>query len=1030
MQRALDATILCGAVIFVFDEFELDSERLELRRNGKLVKADLVPLRLLLVLVRNAGQLVTKEELVAEVWGGRAVADNVISVSIARLRQTLRDRRGARGYLVAVYGRGYRFAPLVTTRRWSSAPAAASEAGSAGHAPFVGREAVLSRLRRAVAEACAGTGGICVLIGEPGIGKTYTVERLERELSASSLRVAWGYCHEAGDTPPLAPWLRLVRETLAGMPDVRSEFGAIGDAVSSWPRRPKSGGALENPRRSTPASAARHHGFEALLRTCKLAADRVPLVLVFDDLHRADAASLELLSMLADEIARTRILVVATLRDTASTRAQRAESYLPLVLGHRNCQRVELERLGAEEVAAYVSGVVDDQDGRLGHAVFIKSEGNPFFMSELARQLQDSERPEPAQLVVPSSALELIRQHLDELHATTREVLSVAAVIGHSFELPLLSVVLGRQPGLLMASIDDALASDVLVAAPDSITAFAFGHELLRTVLYDAQPPCERRSRHLSIGSALDKRSKDGEAIPPSDIAYHLYAALPQGDLRRTVDACRAAAAASAEALAPNDAIRYARHALEALDLVEPSSPRLRLSLLFTIALHARAHASDEFLRSIKELVHLAREQRDGPMLARAARLLNVNAGLQPMPEAAAVLEQALALLEPAQQDARAAALAALAYSAPACCSRERSDSLLAEAEALAQRSGDVHALSASLRSRLYLHGGPAHRQAAEETAEHLDRLVQQHPRWLPVVPAQLSIHRALVALQLGDPRAMASTLANSRARCSAISERELRWHSKRFHALSRVNAGAWTEGVAELEPLHRAAEQRAILGTSPFIAFDRVVVVSELTEAPLYDEATRRALQYEPSEPPSLWAMKLRALVTAGLLDEARAGLRALSPRDLESLPCDSNYLGTLGHVARAALLVGELDYVETLYRLLAPYPEQFCGQVSFLCEGSVSQLLGMLAHGLERFAVAASHFETAIINNERAGFAPRAAEARLQLTLSLLDGELANHRSRAQALVREVVASVERLGLRRLLAAATALTLRLQRY
>jgi hypothetical protein len=150
---------------------------------------------------------------------------------------------------------------------------------------------------------------------------------------------------------------------------------------------------------------------------------------------------------------------------------------------------------------------------------------------------------------------------------------------------------------------------------------------------------------------------------------------------------------------------------------------------------------------------------------------------------------------------------------------------------------------------------------------------------------------------------------------------------------------------------------------------------------------------------------------------------LRAVPAAKLAELPCDTDYVGTLGHLARAALMLNALDYVEAVYPLLARYPEHFAGQVSFLCEGSVSQLLGMLAHALGRHVEAVSRFEAGIVANERVGFVPRTAEARLQLAQCLLEHGPANSRPRALALAREAHASATQLGMQRLARDATAL-------
>ena len=121
---------------------------------------------------------------------------------------------------------------------------------------------------------------------------------------------------------------------------------------------------------------------------------------------------------------------------------------------------------------------------------------------------------------------------------------------------------------MLMASLDEALACDVVVAAPDSKTAFAFGHELFRDALYDALAPSERRRWHLRVARALHDRVRAGDAIAPAELAHHFFSALPESDLKLTVRYCSDAAGACAEVYAFADAARHMRHAREALGLL------------------------------------------------------------------------------------------------------------------------------------------------------------------------------------------------------------------------------------------------------------------------------------------------------------------------------------------------------------------------------------------------------------------------------------------------------------------------------
>lgn len=954
-----------SGVIFAFDTFELDSERQELWRDRKLVKIEAVVIRLLIALVRNAGKLVTKDELVDEVWEGRAVADNVITVSMARLRKTLEDKRGEREFVATVYGRGYRFVRPVHMREAPSVePPTEAAPGGRADPPFLGRERVLHRLREAVSSARAGHGGICVLMGEAGIGKTRLVEVLESELNGSNVQIAWGYCREAGDTPPMGPF----RQVLDEIANLRAAQGDTLDLV------PELALAEDDP--------ARRRSFEKVTRALTSCAKRAPLLIVLDDLHRADAASIELLSVLVDQVARTSIMVLATLRPAAGGRPPRPETQLPYVLGHRNCQRITLERLSEPDVRAYVSALLDDSEGRLGTAIFEKSEGNPFFMAELCRQLRNTETPDQNALTVPGAALELVRQHVAKLDAEARGVLSAAAVIGRSFELSVLATLTGRDASILVNSLDDAIAAEVIVPAPHSRTEFAFGHELMRTVLYEALVPAERRSWHLRVGRALETRAAAGERMPASDLAYHFHAALPQSDLRKTVEYCSNAAQEAAAVFATIDVVRYTRHALEALELIDKPSVRLRMRLWYFMAVYTRGHDGAEFARSVNELLRLAHDHGDGDMLARAATLLNWHPGLKPLPGESNALRYALTLLPEDAIGIRGVALSALACAAPECFDRTQAERLIEEGIPLVRQSGSRAARYAGLLSQLYVMGGPDHQQLATQVQEELEKLAQDNPKRLPVLPLDLAFYRAITALTRGDQASQRAAIQRAAIHARELHHGELLWHSERMRALTEVNGGARNEGLAALRTLHAQATRESILYTTVFCAFDRAVIFGDFSHAAPLEDELLNALAFDASEPPGIWSMKVRALASAGLHEQARTMLRAVVPADdLHKLPCDSQYLGTLGHLSRAALLLGATDYVRALYTLLSRYPQYFSGHIAFYCEGAVPHLLGLLAQAQGKHEEAREHLQQGLAMSETAGLKALADEARAQL-------------------------------------------------
>jgi DNA-binding winged helix-turn-helix (wHTH) protein len=988
--------------VYRFGAFELHADQLELRRAGALVQADALVVRLLRQLVQHAGTLVTKDELVAGVWQQRTIADSAVSVAMARLRKLLGESNDQTKFIATVYGRGYRFVAAVTVKRVGPRLAPLMAAVSEEESPFVGRDPVLESLHRALAAARTGHGRACLLVGEPGIGKTRAVEVFERQLVALQLRTAWGYCREGTDTPPLAPFLRMLRELA---PTAQGSLGqTLLDLLTTFEAR---SGTPSDSEREHSRIPGRHRHFDALSQALFQCAEQTPLMLVFDDLHRADAASLELLGHMLENISHMPLLIVATLRP----HRLRGGDLLSRILEHRNCESTTLMPLPRAAVESYVAAVLDDPSGRLGQTVYAKSEGNPFFMVELSRQLRHTARPDPSALEVNDAALDLVRQRVARLDQEARGVLSAAAVIGRSFELPLLQAACECDLSALTACLDSALSAQVVVAAPDSTTAFAFGHELLRAVLYDALSPAERRRWHVRIADALEQRSVSGAIVPASELAHHLHAALPESDLRKTVRFCREASDAAAIYGKYNnpDVLRYLRYAREALSLMPQSSVRLRISLLFMSLVYARGCTHTEYFGLLQEALQLARTHGDGWTLVRAAYMLNPHPGLQPLPGGYDALTHGLELLSDTVPDQRSFALSTLACAAPACYDAARTQVLLAEALQLAQSSGSVNALGGALLAKFYLQGGPAHAHQDAALTADIESLARAHPKVLPVIPGELALHRTIVALQRGEPALLRTELDGIERLCKQLRHVELTWHAERWQTLYAINTEPTSDALVRLEALHRRAQQQAITGHEPFCAFDQQVVFAAFGRAPVLDELQQNALATSTGDPASIWALKVRALASAGMMRAALGSLHMLTATQLAGLPCDRDYLGTLGQLTRACLLLGALDYAEVLYTLLAPYSAWFSGHVAFFCDGPVSQLLGMIANALGRSEPARAHFEHAITQCDRAGLALRGAEARVQL--ASLTRQTSAQRQHAVELAREAQVSAQRL-------------------
>lgn len=1012
-------------MIFVFDDFWFDAHRLDLRRGDRAIDADTIVLRVLAVLVRNAGSLVSKEELVREVWEGRAIAENVVSATMARLRKVLGDPRGEAEMVKTVYGRGYRFARATQELAGTGRLAPPARVGSSAP-PFVGREAVLDELEHAYREVERSRGRMCALLGEPGIGKTYAVEAFVRRLPNGG-RAVWGFCRESGDAPPLLPWIRLLREVVIGLSpeETTQQDPALRMLLTDATGVTIGGAAVEQ---AWLQRHQRHLAFEAVSRLLASAGKRAPLVLVLEDLHSADAASLELVLHLLDALAEQRVMLVATLRHAQPAMREVVRARLDAVLAHRSCERITLQRLREPDVRSYVLGLLGAGEEKLARAVFRKSDGNPFYMAELVRQLRGREAHTGDALAMSDAALELVRRHVAQLDAESVGVLTAAAVIGRSFELGLLRAITGRDLDQLMDSLDAALAAEVLVAAPDSPTAFAFGHELFRAVLYDALSLAERRTWHLRVAEVLDKRARAGESVVASEVAHHLHAALPVADAERAVHYCRLAADAAAAAFANDEVVRHMRHALNALDLMEAPSVGLRMQFLQLIAIYSRGGSAAEYESAARELAQLARTSKDPAMLVRAGMMFNLHPGFKQLSGAGDQLAYALKLLKPDDVALRAAALAGLAVSAPTCFSTERTDRLLDEALPLCRSAGSPPAQYAALICALQLRGGPSDAADSGAVLAELDTLAHQHPARMPVLPVDLFLYRAVTALQRGDSNTAAQLVRSAASHARRLHHDELQWHAERLRALIELERDPSGPGRQQLERLHERAKDPGLFGLEAFRAFDTAIWRAELDPALQLTESELSALGYDVSDPPSLWSLKLRALASVGAHQEARTALLAIAPSDLAALPSDRDLLGTLGHIAHAAALVSARAHAWQAAERLGRYRGAYAIHVGALCEGSVPHVLGVVALTLGEFERAVHELEEGLARDEQAGLLRCAGYARLDLARALAQRLAPGDRERAQRLAADVAAHALALGLRGLARSANGLRNSLQ--
>jgi len=533
---------------------------------------------LLLLLSARPDELVSLEEISAALWRDTVVEPHAVTRLVAALRQALGDD-GPR-HVENVPRRGYRFrpGPRADVARRAIAPVT-----------LVGRDEQLEALRSRWRRACAGERQFVLLHGEAGSGKTALIDEMVRSVlptAADSVLIARAACVPLqGDPPPYGPFVEALQR-LAHVPQVAAELrrtapawlvqlpGAVGPAEARTLSAVLAG---SGPRRMLSEATAL---FEAI-------AQRNPLLVVIDDAHWADGASIDLLNALLGRDETARMLVLVAHRPPSGTPARHG---LGAVI-ERAQRSARAERIAvAPLAAAAIEQVVARRFGaapapRLTAHLVRLTGGNPLFVHTMLEHLVAqgwldaasgqwlrAEPREPQQLGVPPTLREMLE--LDALDATGGDpsMLEAAALVGESFTPAALEAATGESP----ERIDDAchaLARRARVLRTLDGGAYEFAHELYRQVLADRVAPTRARTLHQRIGEHLERTHAGAPAVAQnaSRIAEHFRRA---GDRERTATWLELSAVAAVQRLANREACVALEAALDAIAALPPSRAR------------------------------------------------------------------------------------------------------------------------------------------------------------------------------------------------------------------------------------------------------------------------------------------------------------------------------------------------------------------------------------------------------------------------------------------------------------------------
>ena len=402
-----------------------------------------------------------------------------------------------------------------------SLKAAPSAAGGPAAVPLVGRDQEWAALLDAY-RAVAGDGRLVVIEGEAGIGKTRLAAELAGHARSLGASVVSGRCYEEEAGVAYGPFIEGLRGVLAGDPGA----GRLDGVPRHW---------LAEARRLLPELAEAHPGLpepgpldgpaagrqffegvsQVLLAAC---AGPVPGLLVLDDLHWADEASLDVLAYLVHRLAGRPVLVVACWRSEQVPAGARLRRLAAEARRTGQGSVLELRRLDAAGVAELVTAAAPARAGAAG-LLHQRTEGLPFLVLEyLAAVGEDGELP----AALPGGARDLLEARVRGIGDAARQLLGTAAVLGRSFDVDTARAASGRSDEEAVAALEELAARGLVHEVAGDV--YDFGHGLVRDLVYEQTSLARRRLLHRRVGEALaaGARGRRPQEPPAASIARHL----------------------------------------------------------------------------------------------------------------------------------------------------------------------------------------------------------------------------------------------------------------------------------------------------------------------------------------------------------------------------------------------------------------------------------------------------------------------------------------------------------------------------
>jgi class 3 adenylate cyclase/DNA-binding SARP family transcriptional activator/tetratricopeptide (TPR) repeat protein len=886
-----------------------------------------------------------------------------------------------------------------------------------GESPFVGRAVEKSRMMATFKSVAAGEGRRLVMLsGEAGMGKTMLAAEVARSAHETGASVLYGRCDEELAVP-YQPFAEALRHYIAHAPPgaLRAHVGRHRDTLSRIVPDLAAPDLSQAPKTTDP-DAERLLLYEAVQNVLASAAAETPIILVLEDLHWADPATILLLRHLMAASEDLPLLILTTFRSDDLRRHHSMAEFRAAMHREPDIVNVHLSGLDESEIVDLLKTAGDDRlDGReleLAHALRRQTDGNPFFTAEILRHLAEvgtiqgepttmGASPEPLAAGLPVSIRDVVRKRVAHLGGRADQILRMAAVMGREFDVDVISTVTEVSEEEIVDVLDQACDAALVTEVGGAGLRYGFCHILTQLALYEDQSAARRRLGHRRIAETIEATCGSELGPRSGELALHWLAASGSAEVDKPIEYCTRAGDAAKEALAFDTAVRWYTDALQLLDRKAEPDEGTRVRLMIGLGEAQRGAGDPAHRETLLRAAHLAHQLSDTASLVRA--VLATFRGWHSIPghvdvEKVDAIEMALASVGPSDTPERVRLLKQLAAESSYAGDYDRCQDLDKEAVAMARRLGDPATLLHALVCGQSGYWGPETQDrrlaASREAVVLADQVGDLDLGSFAYNDLALA---AYAAGEIEESEQAARKGFELTQRCGTPSNR---WRVK-------VIQGARTLLRGDVDGAETLAEEALQMGRD---SGQRDALISYVIclSAVRWHQGRPNELIPTLEKASSEYSAKqgfLGILARAYLDVGNEAGARAVLDRGRETEfnpPWDVDWLVTVAMFADSASRLGDREAARLMYGRLLPWHDRAI-LIGAMGDSCVAHYLGTLAAILGDFDNAEAHFNEALDIHRATRVPFHLARTRLAWGRMLVGRSSPGDASRAEALLTE---------------------------